>query len=738
MKNRVYVLLLLCFFVFIAGGQVPESDSLALVALYDSTNGPGWTASTNWLQTGQPVSTWYGITVLNDSVGEIELADNNLTGVIPPQIGDLGRLNNLDLHTNQLTGPIPSEIGNLDKLLYLNLGENNLTDTIPPEIGDLDRILTIDFQMNELTGPIPSELGSLSNLQSLVLGNNQLTDSIPVEICNLSNLTWLDLKNNQLTGSIPHEIENLTNLQYVYLFSNKLSGPIPVEICYLSNLRTLSIYDNGFTGSIPPEIGNLTNLEYLLLSENELTGPIPHEIGSMTKLKTIYLQYNQLTDSIPPEIGNLSDLINLDLFINQLSGPIPPEIGNLSNLTSLSLNNNHIEGPLPPEICDLSELVYMHLQNNQISGSIPSEISDLSKLRYLRLHHNQLTGSIPAGFGGIPNLTNLLLNNNMLSGPVPEDIKNIPSYCQFDIYKNYFTFYDLEPIAGFSTDYYDYSPQLDVEVSPRRVDRSTGDDLQIDLPDYAVPEVTATNNLYKWWLENDSITPYSASPLLELNGLSDADSGYYRCSMINSDFPELTLYTDVIHLVIDAPVDITLEPDSVDENITPETIVGTLSADDPDQETGHTFTLVDGDGSNDLDNYLFMIDGSDLIIVDSPDYEMKPEFHIYVRATDEDFKTFDKALIVYVRDLFETGFSMDFSADLLVYPNPANGIIHIQLPEGATHCSIELLDMYGKTVYQEKRHAGEELDIGNFPAAVYYIRIIYNNQLVTTKIIKNQ
>jgi hypothetical protein len=133
-----------------------------------------------------------------------------------------------------------------------------------------------------------------------------------------------------------------------------------------------------------------------------------------------------------------------------------------------------------------------------------------------------------------------------------------------------------------------------------------------------------------------------------------------------------------------------------------------------------------------------MIDGSDLIIVDSPDYEMKPEFHIYVRATDEDFKTFDKALIVYVRDLFETGFSMDFSADLLVYPNPANGIIHIQLPEGATHCSIELLDMYGKTVYQEKRHAGEELDIGNFPAAVYYIRIIYNNQLVTTKIIKNQ
>jgi hypothetical protein len=616
MKKFAFVSIVLCFSVFMAGGQVPETDSLALVALYDSTDGAGWIVNTNWLQPGQPVSTWYGITVGNDSVAEIELADNNLKGVIPPQIGDLGRLYDLILYSNQLT------------------------------------------------------------------------------------------------------------------------GSIPVEICNLSNLETLSLYDNGLTGSIPPEIGNLTNLEYLILDYNQLTGPIPAEIGNLTSLKALYLFNNQLTDSIPPEIGNMSSLVYFELDDNELTGPIPPEIGNLTGLRNISLNNNQLEGPIPHEIGNLVELEYLHLQDNRLGDSIPHEIGNISSLKYVRLHRNQLSGSIPAGFGGMQDLTNLLLSDNRLSGPVPEDIKNIPSYCQFDIYNNYFTFSDLVPITGIAAATFSYSPQLDVAVSPRRVDKSTGDDLQIDISDYAVPEITAADNLYKWWLDDDSITPYSASPVLELTGLSDADSGFYHCSMINSDFPDLTLYTDPVHLVIDAPVDITLNPDSVDKNITPGYVVGTLSAEDPDQQSGHTFALIKGDGNNDLDNYLFIIDGTDLIINDSPDYEMKPEFHIYVRATDEDFKTFNKALFVYVRDLVETGMEDIGLNNIKIYPNPACNMIHIQLPAGAAHCIIELCDINGKTLYREERGGAGEIDISDYPAGIYYMRIIYNKQTVTRKIIK--
>ena len=48
-----------------------QADSLALVELYNSTNGPGWTNNDNWL-TGS-IDTWYGITVSGDRVTEINL-----------------------------------------------------------------------------------------------------------------------------------------------------------------------------------------------------------------------------------------------------------------------------------------------------------------------------------------------------------------------------------------------------------------------------------------------------------------------------------------------------------------------------------------------------------------------------------------------------------------------------------------------------------------------------------------
>ncbi len=42
--------------------EIPQIECEALVALYNSTNGPGWTDHSNWLVTSTP-SNWYGMTV---------------------------------------------------------------------------------------------------------------------------------------------------------------------------------------------------------------------------------------------------------------------------------------------------------------------------------------------------------------------------------------------------------------------------------------------------------------------------------------------------------------------------------------------------------------------------------------------------------------------------------------------------------------------------------------------------
>ena len=94
--------------------SIPILQRLALMALYDSTNGSGWTNAANWRTGGtfSPIGiecTWFGVTCNGTpSVTKIELPDNNLTGTIPPELGDFSTLTMLDLSENSIGGEIPS------------------------------------------------------------------------------------------------------------------------------------------------------------------------------------------------------------------------------------------------------------------------------------------------------------------------------------------------------------------------------------------------------------------------------------------------------------------------------------------------------------------------------------------------------------------------------------------------------------------------------------------------------
>ena len=125
MKNNYAYVLLVIAILFTntkpATAQVDVNDSLALVALYNSTDGPGWTHHDNWL-TSAPVESWYGIVVSssnsNNRVQKVSLYYNNLKGSIPSELGNLANLVSLDLSSNNLNGNIPKELGNLTILDY--------------------------------------------------------------------------------------------------------------------------------------------------------------------------------------------------------------------------------------------------------------------------------------------------------------------------------------------------------------------------------------------------------------------------------------------------------------------------------------------------------------------------------------------------------------------------------------------------------------------------------------------
>jgi hypothetical protein len=194
-------------------------------------------------------------------------------------------VNNIDCYADDGTEGVElwGECYSIENTDTLNLYTNELTGSIPPEIGNLTNLTLLLLYNNQLTGSIPSEIGNLTNLTKLVLFNNQLTDSIPSEIGNLTNLTDLALFNNQLTGSILIEIGNLTNLESLNLSGNQLTGSIPSEIGNLTNLTFLRLESNQLTGEIPESIcdlnidwgGSYLGFPYFLINNNQLCPPYP-------------------------------------------------------------------------------------------------------------------------------------------------------------------------------------------------------------------------------------------------------------------------------------------------------------------------------------------------------------------------------------------------------------------------------------------------------------------------------
>ena len=278
----------------------------ALIAFYHATNGDQWKNNTNWCS-DKPVSEWYGLTIENGYVTQLNLAENNLSCYLPECIGELQHLTDISLWENyNLGGKLPAGLFSLENLKSLHI-----------------RICAIE-------GEISPDIKQLTKLESLSIGNNKFTGRFPSEISELKNLYFLSIDNGDFilgNESQPINCNNFTPCEF------------PKSLCKLTNLKGLYAYKNNFYGNIPSEIGQLKNLTQLMLQCNRFSGNIPVEICSLPNLEILYLEYNDLTGELPREIGNLKKLEQLNLQNNLLEGSIPNEICTLPNLRTLYLQN---------------------------------------------------------------------------------------------------------------------------------------------------------------------------------------------------------------------------------------------------------------------------------------------------------------------------------------------------------------------------------------------------------------
>jgi hypothetical protein len=323
-----------------------QSDSLALVQLYQFTGGANWTNPWN-LQS--PLDTWPGVFLnAKGCVSFLNLRNNNLMGLLP----------NL----------------NLPELVFMEFSENQLVGPIP-DLEFMEVLQTMTLANNLLSGTIP-EFKNKNQLRTLTLANNFLTGEIP-KFSAAPNLRVLDLRGNQLNGNL-HEFTENPNLEELYINNNKLSGNFPN--LPLNKLITLDASRNNFFGPLP-FFQSLSSLEIMNLSFNNFTGNLPN-FPTMTKLVTLLLNDNNLFGQLP----NLLNLPNLQerlwLQNNKFTGHIP-NFPSLIKLEELNLNNNQLDSM--PILSNLSALRALRVANNRFTfqdllptRNVPSQIYEYS------------------------------------------------------------------------------------------------------------------------------------------------------------------------------------------------------------------------------------------------------------------------------------------------------------------------------------------------------------------------
>ncbi|CAN6232462.1 unnamed protein product [Urochloa humidicola] len=125
---------------------------------------------------------------------------SDLSGPLPANIG-FSKLSYLALANNKLTGPIPPSIEHLQYSLFEVLLNNQLSGCLPHELGMLHKATVIDAGKNQLTGPIPSSFSCLSSVEQLNLDENRLYGQVPNSLCKLAAGPTGRLANLTLSGN---------------------------------------------------------------------------------------------------------------------------------------------------------------------------------------------------------------------------------------------------------------------------------------------------------------------------------------------------------------------------------------------------------------------------------------------------------------------------------------------------------------------------------------------------------
>ncbi len=170
-----------------------------------------------------------------------------------------------------------------------------------------------------------------------------------------------------------------------------------------------------------------------------------------------------------------------------------------------------------------------------------------------------------------------------------------------------------------------------------------------------------------------------------------AGTGPYSHSLSNLDDNKLKVSTN------NAPTDISLSTNNIDEGLPAGTLIALLSTADLDTLDMHAYALVSGTGDD--DNADFSIKGDSLLSARVFDYETETSLNIRIQTQDDgvDSLSYSKAFTININDV--VGLQPNGYGPVSVYPNPMTGFATVRFRNtGNEEYTLFLRDVTGKMV----------------------------------------
>lgn len=280
------------------------TDSLALVAMYNASNGAKWKEGRTWDIT-KPITyvdeegkdvTWYGVT-----------------------LNEAGRVVKLKLSSGTVTQEweVPEILSTMDALTDLTFASCKVKGDFPEVVYELKNMKNLDLSGNDITGGLSDKIGQLQDLEYITMLNNKnFAGTLPAAFFTLKKLFRVNFSNTKIGGEIPAEIVGCESLAEFMAFNAAFEGELPdIWDQFKKDFKILMLYGNeGLTGPLPASLGNIsskaTTISYQLYNCN-FTGNIPESFGNLpTAASQLFINGNKLQGVVPASVQNHPNWVN--------------------------------------------------------------------------------------------------------------------------------------------------------------------------------------------------------------------------------------------------------------------------------------------------------------------------------------------------------------------------------------------------------------------------------------------